>query len=368
MQDVDVAIVGGGPAGGMAAWTLAGRCRVMLLERARLPREKLCSGVLTAKAVAQLEGAVDLDRALTGRSDRTFVACGPRGALLPHRLPLLFASRPRLDAALLEAAAGRGAAVEDGQAVTAVDPDRGVVRIAGGAALTARVVIGADGATGVCALAAHGALPRAALALEARVADPRPPADRVATLDAGLPGGYFWAFPKWDGTVAVGGGTLRVGRWPRLRAEVARWARERLGVALPPRLPGRPVPCFGVPTACRGRLLLAGDAAGLADPLLGEGIPYALWSGRLAAEHALACLQGRALLADYERVLRPLRAWQWPYRLAAPAGDGLRRALAHRAVLGPGWRWLVERVPHLPAAASAATVIPATPQSRPDGP
>ncbi len=347
MVEADVIVVGGGPAGGMAAWRLGPACRVVLLERARLPRDKLCSGVLTRKSVEQLRVAIDLEPVLIGQAEAGIrVTHGARGVFIaPTAWPLLFASRARMDQALLEAAARRGADVRERAAVVAVDAERGEVALAGGGRLRGRLVIGADGATGVCALAVQGALPRAGVALEARIVDPRPTGQRWAILDSRLPGGYFWAFPKWDGSVAIGGGTMRPTAGRGLRGAVAAWAARVAGARLPERVRGHPVPCYGPRRAQAGRVLLTGDAAGLIDPLLGEGIPFALWSGRLAAEHALACLGGRAEPRGYGVALSPLLAWQRPFRALLPQADLLRRALSHRRVVGMGWRILVERVP-----------------------
>ena len=110
-----------------------------------------------------------------------------------------------------------------------------------------------------------------------------------------VPGGYGWVFPKAD-HVNVG-----VGGWhsqgPQLRAHLARLCREHgipereltdvRGHRLPLRRPGS--------TAARGRLALVGDAAGLVDPVSGDGIYEAVLSARLAAANALDILAGRAV-------------------------------------------------------------------------
>lgn len=92
-------------------------------------------------------------------------------------------------------------------------------------------------------------------------------------------------------------------------------------------------------------LLVAGDAAGLVDPLLGEGIPYALWSGRLAAEHTQRWMEGRGPWDGYAAALAPLRTWRRPYTVLNRRGDEVRRLMAIPAVARLGWHWLVDRVP-----------------------
>ena len=136
-----------------------------------------------------------------------------------------------------------------------------------------------------------------------------------------VPGGYGWVFPKAD-HVNVG-----VGGWhsqgPQLRAHLARLCREHgiperaltdvRGHRLPLRRPGS--------TAARGRLALVGDAAGLVDPVSGDGIYEAVLSARLAAANALDILAGRA--ADFTPYARELRR-----RLAVPSAASWRAKTA----------------------------------------
>jgi flavin-dependent dehydrogenase len=118
---------------------------------------------------------------------------------------------------------------------------------------------------------------------------------RRAVLEFGIvPGGYGWIFPKGDHVNVGVGGWLHQG--PRLREQLARLCREHLipeealtdvrGHRLPLRRPGS--------LAALGRTALVGDAAGLVDPVSGDGIYEAFLSARLAAENALDIVAGRA--------------------------------------------------------------------------
>ncbi len=352
MYSADIIIIGGGPAGAGAAVTAARSGeKVLLLERERLPREKLCSGVLSPKSQVQLRALLGGEDAswpfLLGGADHSWLGRGMSGGMVRHA-PLYFASRPAMDMALLERAASLGADVRDGQKVRSLDPETGAVTLNSGEILTARVVVGADGARGVSSRTLNGDLPRHAIGLEARIPDERDIVAPAAIVDFSMPGGYFWQFPKWDGQVAIGAGTTDPVLWPHLREMLARYAAHQ-PLTLPERVPGHPIPCFGVETVQRGRVLLAGDAAGLVDPLIMEGIPYAFLSGRLAAEAALRHLNAGISLGCYAQDLaRDLISWQEPYRRLSRLRPLIERSHLNETLRLPFlrhalWRYVVER-------------------------
>jgi len=295
MERVDVLVVGAGPAGATTALRLArGGARVVLADRSRFPRDKPCGGGLTGRALRQLPCSVDpvvervvdtFELRLGGR--RRFRRRSPQ--------PLIaMTQRRRLDAHLVEQAAAAGADVRDGARVERVEPhERGARALVGGTPVHAAVLVGADGANGVVARAA-GLDPGivTGVALEGNVPWSALPAgryERTAAVELGtIPGGYAWVFPKADHA------NLGVGGWssegPRLRGHLERLAREEglargdlrdvRGHRLPMRRPGaRPA---------GGRTLLVGDAAGLVDPLSGDGMYEAFVSARLAADAILA--------------------------------------------------------------------------------
>jgi geranylgeranyl reductase family protein len=311
---VDVAIVGAGPAGATAALVLArAGVDVALLDRAPLPRDKTCGGGVVARALAALPPGVELpvERRL-GRVESRFVDAGV-AVTVARDMPLVhMARRAPLDQALAEAARAAGAALRAPCALERVRlaPDH-VELETGGGALRARFLVAADGATGPTARAAGWSEPLDSVpALDAEV-QVRPRllaelADR-ARFDLGVPpGGYGWVFPKAD-HLSVGVGVFaRGGARRRLRDELQRYLDAvGLGEGTVLRVRGAPIPVRPRSHPGRGRVLLVGDAAGLADPLTGEGISLAIRSGRLAAEALLAArLDPSAVAPTYQAALR----------------------------------------------------------------
>ncbi len=304
MERFDAIVVGAGPAGSTAALRLArGDARVLLLDRARFPRDKPCGGGLTYRAVCELPVSVDpvvedvVDRVELSLSYRTRVERGGQGPLV------LMTQRHRLDAHLAEQAVAAGAEFRDGVRATALELGEGQATIRfGGSAASAPVLIGADGVNGLTARTVGLGARSHGVALEGNVPYAHTREERWrgrAAVDLGaVPGGYAWVFPKGD-HVNVG-----VGGWesegPRLREHLERACSayglpsgrvdDLRGFRLPMRRAGDPVQ--------RGRVLLVGDAAALVDPLSGDGIYEAFVSARLASEAALEALQGGAATLD----------------------------------------------------------------------
>jgi geranylgeranyl reductase family protein len=289
----DVAVVGAGPAGCTAAWAAASAgSRVLLLEKAAMPRYKTCGGGIvgaSARAVPPgvtlpLRDEVDaVEFTMNGRLRRVRRTGRPLFGLL---------DRAEFDSALADAAVAAGAILRDGSAVQRVEEDSAGVRLnlAGGEVVRAKVAVGADGSASRLGAYVGVQLSEVDLGLEAEI--PVPP--EVATawrgrvlLDWGpLPGSYAWVFPKGDlltvGVIAARGLGEATRRY--LDDFVARLGLA--GIA--------PVHDSGHLTRCRaedaplrrGAVLVAGDAAGLLEPWTREGISFALRSGALAGAAA----------------------------------------------------------------------------------
>jgi geranylgeranyl reductase family protein len=272
---------------------------VLLLDRERFPRDKPCGGGLTYRAVRELPVSVEPVVEDTVHRFQLGFRYARRFERRTDEPLILLTQRRRLDAHLAEQAAAAGADFRDGVRATALElSDDGAVVRFGGSAAAAPVVLGADGVNGLTARTLGlGGERQHGVALEGNVLHVHAREDYRgrAVVELGVvPGGYAWVFPKGD-HVNVG-----VGGWesegPRLREHLE---RACAGYGLPAErlesLRGYRLPMRGArDRVSRGRVLLVGDAAGLVDPLSGDGMYEAFVSARLGAETVLELLEGRA--------------------------------------------------------------------------
>jgi geranylgeranyl reductase family protein len=303
----DVAVVGGGPAGLSAAHAAATTgARTIVLERAEHPRYKTCGGGLLGPSLGIATRRIRVPERDTIEAI-TFTRDGRRGYTRRATRPLLtMVRRDDFDQAWYSAALAAGATVRQHAQVRGIaqDDHAATILLADGTEITAKVVIGADGSAGITARHVGVTLDQQDLGLElelsATEADRRAWRGRVQ-LDWGpLPGSYGWVFPK-DDELTVGVITAK-GRGAETKRYLTDFVR---GLGLDNRTVIRD---SGHLTRCRrpdsplrrGRVLVAGDAAGLLEPWTREGISFALRSGMWAGEVA-AHAAGPADLAGYDR-------------------------------------------------------------------
>ncbi len=321
-MDYDVIVVGAGPAGSTAAHRLArAGASVLLLDRARFPRDKPCGGGLTLRAVRQLP--VDVGPVVEDTVDRLRVGLSHRRSFERRSsAPLaLMTQRKLLDAFLVERAVEAGAEFRDGSRVTAIEqPDGGVEVEAEGRRFASRLALGADGVNGVTGRLLGSEGFTHGVALEGNASYERVSRQRYGgrlVLELGIvPGGYGWVFPKGDHVNVGVGGWEREG--PRLRQHLDRFCAEHgLAAGDLTDVRGYRLPLRGPASVlASGRVALVGDAAGLVDPLTGDGIYEAALSANLAVAAVLDVLAGRAEgMAAYEdsvrRALGRLHAAAW---------------------------------------------------------
>jgi geranylgeranyl reductase family protein len=292
---VDALVVGAGPAGATAAARLAqDGLDVLLLERANLPRDKPCGGGLSPKAYRLLD--VDVSDLVLARPSRvTLASPNTRSVgLASHSGAIWMVQRSAFDLRLVEHAVASGARLQTNAVVRSVRPastGAGLATVETDAGtLRARVVVGADGADSVVARTSglrptrdrHYTL---ALELEARFRRGVAPAE--ALIDFALPRGYAWLFPKGE-MANVGVGTDDRRQFRALREHLRQFlTRHDLAFDGEPRVVGHKIPIWTRREPLhRHNVILVGDAAGVADPFFGEGIAYAIQTGRFAAAAA----------------------------------------------------------------------------------
>ena len=323
----DVVVVGAGPGGSTAARHLAlGGMDVLLIDRARFPRDKPCGGIATP-GIVSIVGEEMLSVVEQRSEVCRFLLDMEPVADYPDRT-LIF-KRRRFDKLLLDLARESGAGVREGAVVAAVDtsaPDRAEVVLEDGERIATRCVVGADGACSRIARSAGLWHPlrgrQGSFAMHIEVEVPRERADEVLGPPEELRrSSYFfvglhgvgWAFRK-GGALNVGMGTGCMAR-----SDVRSWADRLLeGLGLGryrDRLRGQHIPGAFLPRVTADRVLLVGDAAGAGNPATGCGIEDAIKTGMLAAR-ALGRILPRGLeptagrLRAYERSLGTLRHLQ----------------------------------------------------------
>lgn len=343
MEQFDVIIVGAGPAGSTVAYRLArDGVRVLLLDKARFPRDKPCGAGVTVRALRELP--FDIQPVVECAVDHIeFSFRGHRGVRRGgHRLLACMTQRRLLDQFLVEQAVGAGATFRDGVRVSEIS-ERGVC--IDGKRIAAELLIGADGVNGasarslglggsnVYAVALEGDLPHG------RVSDPNRWQGMMKLELGTILGGYSWIFPKGDHfNVGVGGWNSE---GPRLRGQFKAFChRHRFDTAAVENLRGyRLVARRPGSTLAGMRTLLVGDAAGLIDPLLGDGLSAAFISARLASDAVLDYLAGRiTTLKPYEQAViaefGPMIGFCWNAKFAL---DRVPRTVMMGVLSPPGW-------------------------------
>ena len=306
MEKFDIIVVGGGPAGGTVARLLSKKgFKVLLIEKEKPPREKLCAGAVSLRAERYLPPEWDTsalneiyggnlgwkgEKYISARFVKTVVKIVDRASFD------LFLSLKAQD----EGAKGsfgekflnfRNHLGEWGEGET------------GKGSYKTRYLVGADGVLSQT-LKGWGYKRNPVAVLEALVETQKAPTEEVY-IDIGLvKWGYAWIFPKGEGKVSVGIASLKKEK-RNLRRLLENYIKRH------PLLEGGKLlslkgwfiyPSKGSLIKGEGKLFFVGDASGSVDPLLGEGIYYSLWQAHILAD----CLTEREPQRCYRKKLKPL--------------------------------------------------------------
>jgi geranylgeranyl reductase family protein len=352
----DVLVVGAGPAGAWAAYNLArAGARVTIVDGSH-PREKPCGGGVTGRALALVERAIDttsLPAAVvdTARFTESTTAGSASVALEARGVTassaLVVASRAEFDARLLEAAQRAGAALI-AERVTNIGIDGGAVHVdTASGSHRAAFVIGADGANSLVRRRMAHAFRRDQLSMATGYFAHGVTSREIVIEIVGDPPGYIWSFPR-PTHLAIGicaqadaGTTITA-----LRERTAAWIRAtrtaegaRLEAYSWP-IPSLNATDFSRLTLAGPRWCLAGDAAGLVDPITREGIFFALQSGAFAAHAVLSREPAREYTARINDAIAPelrraalLKAGFFRPRFTRLLIDALQHSAAVRGVM-----------------------------------
>jgi flavin-dependent dehydrogenase len=282
--DYDLIVAGAGPAGSSCAITAARLgARVLLLEKDRFPRHKVCGEFVSPESLALLSGLLGekmFPWHTPVSSARLFVDC--KTLTVPVSPPAQSIPRFDLDARLFQAARQAGAATREGAAIQDVHQDETFKVRTSAEVFTARAVVNATGRWSKLTRFDVAGKEKW-LGLKGHFTEASPPLSVDLYF---FPGGYCGVTPVGDSAVNA---------CAMVRADVAQsledvftkqaelWRRSRAWQPLFPAVTTSPL-YFRMPETESSGMLLAGDAAGFIDPFAGDGISLALHGGALAAE------------------------------------------------------------------------------------
>jgi geranylgeranyl reductase family protein len=285
MSHVHVLIVGGGPAGAGAAATLA-RAGVdcFLIDKATFPREKLCGGLVTGRCLTLIKNVFGLEydpEILGSSSDINLMLNGETLSRITDFTTMHFTMRHDFDHWLLNRAIELGAKTRLGVGITGIGEN--AVTLTDGTTITFDILIGCDGVNSSVAKYLFGqSFNPKTIGFGLEVEAPLTKNQSVEIDFNGAAWGYAWAFPKHN-SVTIGVGGIHA-KNPDLKQRLSDFLIAHDIDPSTVKVKGQYIPFGDYRRAPgRGHIIVCGDAAGLVDPITGEGIGYAIQSGACAA-------------------------------------------------------------------------------------
>ncbi len=312
--DYQIIIVGAGPAGSICAYQLASRgISVLLIEQENLPWEKPCGGALSIKAEELIDFGIN-DVIVNKIKTVTFKHGNKKITYNSNKHFTNLVNRSQFDYHLTREACKSGAVLHEGEKVQEImEVEDGVAVITSKGSYYSKLVIGADGVLSKVASSMRlNQQQEKSITYEGdlSITDPTMKKDKILIdLDI-ISDGYGWVFPKKD-RLSIGIGQVvkkKIYYRKRFYDFVTEQNLDNYKFSYKPR--GYLIPTGGkINQIYNEYALLVGDAAGLVDPLTGEGIYYALRSGIVAAEVINDMFRGKAGLKTYqEKIEREIGA------------------------------------------------------------
>ncbi len=289
-MEYDVIIAGAGPAGSTCARICAQRgLKTLLLDRDHFPRAKPCAGAVSEQALKYLDFELPehiIEEECFGvrvHYENRFVEIKK-----DYRFAVLVTRRD-FDSILLNKAVEAGARFLDGEQVVAVKDGRDAVEVyTGTRSHRGKFLIGSDGIHSRVARAVRPPFRKNEIAIALVCQAPADEQEIVNRMDKTLdlyfgaaPVGYGWLFPhRGYYSAGMAGLASRFSNPGDALTDFSQFLQLKT-----PAIQGHFIPFGGIRrSVAKGRMLLAGDAAGFADPFHGEGISHAILSGKLAAQ------------------------------------------------------------------------------------
>ncbi|MBM3205781.1 geranylgeranyl reductase family protein [Candidatus Shapirobacteria bacterium] len=321
----EIAVVGAGPAGSFLSYLLAkAKIKVVFIDKDIFPREKVCAGGLTPRALEILPFSLNpvLEKEI---SSFRLIYKNSHDLIKKYPKPLVYTvNRARFDYFLVKKAQKAGAIFSPGHEVKKISEKASFFQIqAGQKTLKAKIIVGADGANSFVAKMFNLKSEMIDIGLQYEIPYQHKKDIQVITLGWGLiPHSYSWVFPN-NQFLAVGvGGPKKLGK--KLKTYLDDWLKLLNLKKNHSPLKGHPMKHRLKKTPLvKENIVLIGDAAGLNDPLTGEGIFYAFKSAQMVAFHLQDYLTGNEkALKNYEqeinnKILPELKA-AWFFNQISP--------------------------------------------------